>query len=128
MDNRQNYVVVKSTKSTGVAILLTLVLGPIGLFYASVTGGLVMTLIPFLFAFLFLFGIIGGAGSLVLSSLTLLVFFGLASWLICIIWAVVAVRKFNEELLENASFPFADINTSPLQSENLNSIKSDENK
>ena len=41
-----NYVVTKPQKSVGLGILLALILGPIGLFYSSVLGGLVMTFAP----------------------------------------------------------------------------------
>jgi len=67
-------------KSTGVAFLLSFFFGPLGLFYASVTGGLVMLLL-----------------SVVIGIFTLgigLVF----TWIGCIIWAMVAVNKYNENL------------------------------
>ncbi len=71
-------VVVGARKSAGVAFLLTFFFGPVGLFYSSVIGGVIMLVVEFL---LFLFGFLtfGFAWAL----------FGLC-WLVCIIWGVVA--------------------------------------
>lgn len=67
-------------KSVAVALLFSVILGPVGLLYASFVGGLVM--IPM---------------SVVMISghfyfLTLLI------WLICCIWSVGAVEKYNRAL------------------------------
>ena len=40
------FLVTKSPKSIGIAILLTILFGPLGLFYASVSGALIMLLAP----------------------------------------------------------------------------------
>jgi len=105
MANHQstNFIVVKSTKSVGIAILLTLLFGPIGLFYASITGGIIMTLTPFLLFVLLIMGALGESSSLLLTSLGLLVIFALTYWLICIIWAAIAVYDYNNELFEEAN-------------------------
>ncbi len=72
------------TKSLIVAILLATTLGPIGLFYASVTGALVMLVITAIIGFL-TFG------------------YGLfVSYVICIIWAIIAVNSYNKEILNIA--------------------------
>lgn len=111
-----NYVIVKSTKSTGVAILLTILLGPIGLFYASVAGGLVMTLTPLFLFVLMIIGMFGDSTILFTSSFMLLIFLAMTAWLISIIWAVVAVGNYNRDLLENAHSiqPATTDNTSTL--------------
>ncbi len=72
------------TKSLIVAILLAVFLGPIGLFYASVTGALIMLVITAIIGFV-TFG------------------FGLfIPYAICIIWAIIAVNSYNKEILNIA--------------------------
>ena len=72
------------TKSLLVAILLAVSLGPIGLFYASVIGALVMLVITAIIGFL-TFG-----------------FDLFVPYIICIIWAVVAVNSHNKTILNIA--------------------------
>jgi small-conductance mechanosensitive channel len=96
------YFVTKSPKSVGIAILLTLLFGPIGLFYASVFGGLVMSITPLLLAALVVAGLIRENSMLLDWSLTLLIIFALTYWLINIIWAVLSVRSYNQEIEEEA--------------------------
>ncbi len=85
MDNNQQYqnsnttIIVKNPKSTGTAVLLTVLFGPLGLFYATTTGGLIM-----------LFG--GG-----LFCIITLGFGALITWPICIIWAYMAVEAENNQ-------------------------------
>lgn len=103
------YIITKSPKSTGIAILLTLLFGPIGLFYASVLGGFIMTLLPI---------VILGLGYYYLYSTLMegdyaffdwtadyfleFYIFGMSIpflyWLITIIWAVLGVRYYNKKL------------------------------
>ena len=76
------FLVTKSPKSVGIAILLTFLLGPIGLFYASVSGGLIMTFTPI---FLFLLAFVGlfQENALLLGwSVGLLIIFAVTFWLI----------------------------------------------
>jgi len=97
------FLVTKSTKSVGIAILLTFLFGPIGLFYASVSGGLIMTFTPI---FLFLLVLVGSVqkNSLLLSwSIVLLIIFAVTFWLINIIWATVSVMSYNKEIEEDAN-------------------------
>jgi len=80
MESQDHPNVVVQPKSAGISIILTILFGPVGLFYASVTGGLVMTVATFL-----------------LSLMT----FGLAffiMWPITIIWGAVAVSEYNSKL------------------------------
>jgi putative Ca2+/H+ antiporter (TMEM165/GDT1 family) len=70
------------TKSLLVAILLALILGPIGLFYSSVIGALIMLVITVIIGFVTLgFGIF-------------------ISWIICIIWAIIATNRHNKKIIE----------------------------
>ncbi|RUA05143.1 MAG: hypothetical protein DSY43_05255 [Gammaproteobacteria bacterium] len=70
------------TKSLIVAILLAVFFGPIGLFYASVVGALVMLVITAIIGFV-TFG------------------FGLfIPYIICIIWAIIAVNNYNKKIIE----------------------------
>lgn len=61
--NDKTYMIVVSPKSMGLAIVLTILFGSLGLFYASVTGGLVMTFaVPLAVMLLAVLGV--GAGGL----------------------------------------------------------------
>ena len=74
-------VVVTSTKSMGIAILLTVLFGPLGMLYSTIWGAIIM---------------------IVLSGIIGLVTFGfglLFTWPICIIWAAVATKSYNKKLL-----------------------------
>jgi len=79
-------IVVLPVKSTGLAIILAVVFGPIGLLYSSVLGAIVM----------FVVNIIVGIVTLG---------FGLfLTWPICGLWAALAVMSHNKKLL-GASLP-----------------------
>ena len=100
------FLLTKSPKSVGIAILLTLLFGPIGLFYASVTGGLIMTFTPI---FLLLIVVVGSSQSNFVPegwSLGLLIVFPLTYWLTNIIWAVISVNNYNRELEDDAKRQF----------------------
>lgn len=74
-------VVVTPTKSTGLAIILTVLFGPLGMFYSTIWGAIIM--IPI---------------SAVVGILT--VGFGLfVTWPICVIWAASATSSYNKKLL-----------------------------
>ena len=73
--------VVVPTKSPGIAILLTILFGPIGMFYSTIGGAIIMLLV-----------------SIVVGGLT----FGLGllvTWPICILWAALAASAYNKRLL-----------------------------
>ena len=74
-ESNTTYVVVKSQKSVGLAIILAFLFGPLGMLYSTVTGGIVMFIINLL-AFLFTAGI-----GLIIT------------WPIGIIWAAMAAKK-----------------------------------
>lgn len=70
-------VLVGRSKSVGLAFLLAFFLGPLGLLYASVMGGILMFFISLvLFVFLPIIGAV-------------------IAWVICIIWAVSAANAAN---------------------------------
>ena len=83
-----NYVVTRPTKSIGIALVLALLFGPIGLFYASITGGIVM---------FFVCGIINAIG-LLMMGLGLIVTIPLTG-IMCAVWAYFSVSRYNEKLL-----------------------------
>ncbi|HIE11920.1 MAG TPA: hypothetical protein EYP63_00580 [Desulfotomaculum sp.] len=69
------------TKSVGVSIILTVLLGPLGMLYSTIWGGLIM---------------------FVVSALVGLLTFGLGlvvTWPICVIWAALAASSYNKRLL-----------------------------
>ena len=84
--NRQ-YVVTRSPKSVGLGLILTLVLGPIGLFYATITGGVIMAIVDTIFAI---------AGFMTLG-ISLFITVPLVN-LICMVWAYKAITSYNEKL------------------------------
>lgn len=103
------YIITKSPKSTGIAILLTLLFGPIGLFYSSVLGGFVMTFTPIVlvglsYYFLFLNITEGDYSFLDWTADYFIEFYIIGMslpvlyWLINIIWAVLGVRNYNKKL------------------------------
>ena len=78
--NQKQTVIVKTEKSMGVTILLTILFGPLGMFYSTVTGAIVMI-------------IVSGLVALFTLGLGLLI-----TWPVCIIWAAVKTNKYNKNL------------------------------
>ena len=79
--NANQPTIVISTKSPGIAIILTILFGPIGMFYSTIPGAIVMCLV-----------------SLVVGVLT----FGLGfllTWPICIVWGALAASAYNKKVL-----------------------------
>lgn len=76
--------VVSSTKSVGIAILLTVLFGPLGMLYSTVLGAVVM---------------------IIVSVVTALLTFGLGllvTWPVCVIWGAAAATSHNKKLLSGA--------------------------
>lgn len=74
-------VVTTATKSMGLSIILTVLFGPLGMFYSSVTGAIIMLVI-----------------SIIVGALT----FGLGlllTWPISIIWGARATSAYNKNLI-----------------------------
>lgn len=68
-------VVVQSKKSVGLAVLLALLFGPLGLLYSSVAGALILFVIGFI-----LFFLLPVVGAIIV-------------WVLSMIWAVVAASR-----------------------------------
>ena len=78
-------IVLAPTKSVGIAIILTVLLGPLGMFYSTILGGIIMTALSIVVGF-FTFGL----GLLIL-------------WPIYIIWAALAANAYNKKLMHGAT-------------------------
>jgi hypothetical protein len=76
----QRQVVVYPQKSMGVTIILTILFGPLGMFYSTIVGGVVMLIVSLLVAIFTL-----GVGLFI-------------TWPICIIWAAVATNSHNKKI------------------------------
>ena len=100
--------VVTSTKSVGIQILLVFVFGPLGLFYSTVKGALLVIGAAFI-VLPILAAIVGGVAGLHSSGLGLLGGFGIIAlavpfaYIASFIWGVAAVKAFNRELLQSAA-------------------------
>jgi len=77
---QQVVVVVKPVKSAGVAIILTVLFGPLGMFYSTIAGGIIMTILSLLVALFTL-----GLGLII-------------TWPICIIWGALAASSYNKRI------------------------------
>ena len=77
---QQNITVIGKQKSVGTAFLLTFLFGPLGLLYASVTGGVIMIVLSIIIGFVTL-----GVGFIL-------------TWIISMIWAVVAANEANSKM------------------------------
>jgi hypothetical protein len=74
-------IVAASPKNVGIAILLTFIFGPVGMFYSTIVGAVIMCVI-----------------SLLVGIFTL--GFGLIfTWPICIIWGAVSAHLHNKALM-----------------------------
>jgi hypothetical protein len=103
------HVVVTSTKSVGIQILLVIFLGPLGLFYSTIKGALIMLIgVPLLFVVFT--AAIGagaaasgrpGAGTYLAYGASVLMMLA-AWWIGSFIWGVNAVNAFNRKLLQQA--------------------------
>lgn len=76
-----NVVVTKSPKSMGISIALTLFFGPLGMFYSTISGAIIMAIIDIIVG-IFTFGI----GLLV-------------TWPIQVIWAAISTSSYNKKLM-----------------------------
>jgi len=80
----QRIVIVASTKSMGLAVILAVLFGPLGLLYSTVIGAVVMFVVN------------------VLAAIFTLGFGLLLTWPTCGIWAAIATKAHNEKLLSGA--------------------------
>jgi hypothetical protein len=96
----------RSPKSVGLGFILALLFGPLGLFYATAGGGIVMLLVSAGAWTLFYTRVVGGMDyydpgftSSGISWLTLLPFgIWLGFILVCVVWAIVAINSHNNKL------------------------------
>jgi hypothetical protein len=70
-------------KSVAGALCFSVFLGPVGLLYASTLGGIMMILLAFVS--------ISGKLFVTLSIV----------WLVCCVWSVIAVNRYNRNILKN---------------------------
>ena len=88
-----NYIVTKPLKNKGLAVFLVVVFGSLGLFYSSITGGIIMTVFfPILLLILFFS-----------QHFFLLIILCCLYYIICIIWAVVGIDLYNKSLIKYSS-------------------------
>lgn len=81
-------IIVQPPKSVAIGIILAIFFGPIGLFYSSILGGVVMLVIGSILNF---FGAMAfGVGLLITVPVTCI---------ICAVWSYVAVTSYNEKFL-----------------------------
>jgi hypothetical protein len=83
--NRSMTTVVTPTKSVGISIILTVLFGPLGMFYTTILGGVIMTIMT-LVAFVVTLG-----------------FGAILTWPICVIWGAIAAKSYNKGLLSGAT-------------------------
>ncbi|MCB0077952.1 MAG: hypothetical protein KDD73_11115 [Anaerolineales bacterium] len=83
-------IVVTTTKNVGIAIILTVFFGPLGMLYATIPGGIFMGLIG-LAAILLAF---------VTHGFSLLLF--CLIWPLSMMWAALAAHSFNQKALKRA--------------------------
>ena len=91
--------VVITTKSTGVAILLVFISGPLGLFYSTVLGGIIMTFVVPICSFVFFFPFLLESDSFLFLFAGGWILVIPLYWFICLIWTVNAVSSYNKRLL-----------------------------
>ncbi len=97
-----NYIVTKPIKSKGIAVLLVFFFGGIGLFYASITGGIIMGLVAPLAVFTFLVLSTTMHSALIV---TLVIIFCCLYHLLCLIWALNSIHNYNKRIIaESNSF------------------------
>lgn len=96
----------RSPKSVRVGCLLALLFGPLGLFYATASGGIVMLLVSTGAWTLFYTRIVGGMDyydpGFTSSGISYLTLLPLGIWLgvvlVCVVWAIVAINSYNNKL------------------------------
>lgn len=80
-EHGRQVIVAVSPKNVGVAIILTVLFGPLGMFYSTVSGAIIMMVVT---AIVFFFTL--GFGLLL-------------TWPICVIWGAVAASAHNKQLM-----------------------------
>ena len=86
-NQEQKYIIARSPKSIGIGLILTLLLGALGLLYATVLGGIVMIIVDTVLAFI----------AILTLGLSLFITVPIVN-LICMIWAYFSIKRYNEDL------------------------------
>lgn len=89
-------VVAISTKNVGLAIILTVIFGPLGMLYSTISGGIMM--------------IVTGICILIIAAVSgpkigfgVFILLGLLWEVVCIIWAAAAASSYNRKLLSDTA-------------------------
>lgn len=95
--------IILKQKSVGLAIILTFLFGPLGMFYSTIRGALIMLALPVISLVMMM--LVGQSNKDVLSVLLLgsLIFYLFFYWLICIIWAAIAANRTNKIIINQYS-------------------------
>lgn len=93
-----DYIITKSPKSRGIAILLILIFGPIGLFYVSVRAGITMMILPIIAGIIIFFGLFSGNPISIMGTVGFVPVFIIVYWIICFVWALNALNEYNRKL------------------------------
>jgi hypothetical protein len=81
---RTQSVVIAAPKNVGLAVILTVLFGPLGMLYSMVIGGVIMLVASLILAvFTFGFGL-------------------LLTWPVCIVWGALAASSYNKNLMASA--------------------------
>jgi hypothetical protein len=88
--NTQAAIILTKTKNMALAVILTILFGGLGLFYASIVGGIVMTVLEIIIVI---------AGFVTVGIAWLLI---PLLHIINLIWAIVAVKKHNARIIAAA--------------------------
>ncbi|CAI9428736.1 TM2 domain-containing protein [Candidatus Ornithobacterium hominis] len=74
-------VIIKERKSIGLSLLLTILFGPLGMLYTTVSGAIIMFVVSLIVAIItFGFGVL------------------FICWPICMIWGVLAAKNYNSKI------------------------------
>lgn len=89
----ENTTYIYKSKSTAVAIILTMLFGPFGMLYSTIRGALTMILLPIvlIIATIFAFGSENAFLKVILASSSIIFF--ILYWFICVIWGAVAASN-----------------------------------
>lgn len=80
--NKRKITISVPQKSVPLAIILTIIFGPLGLLYSSILGAIVMLVVTLIIS-IFIFG----SGFLF-------------TWPVCVIWAYFSVKKHNSQIIQ----------------------------
>jgi len=82
-EQKPTQVILRTQKSVGTAILLAIFFGPLGMFYSTIGGAIIMMIVTPLIGIPTV-----GLGLLITQP-------------ICVIWAVIAVNSYNQKMISS---------------------------